>query len=60
MLAGCDCNGVNAFFVRVGLRGRHDRARRPRRGVAADPRRGPGGADEQFAPIAHLPLVDVA
>jgi hypothetical protein len=57
-LAGCDSNGVNAFFVRadcsesVGVTGPGE-AWWPLR------ERGPTSAEEQFALIAHLPLDEV-
>lgn len=59
VLAGCDSNGVNAFFVR------RDCAEGAVAAVAADRawrpvrERGPRTSDEQFAEIAGLPLVDV-
>ena len=60
VLAGCDSNGVNAFFVRSdcarGVIGsqRVEDAWRPIR------ERGPATTEEQFAAIAHLPLEEVS
>ena len=60
VLAGCDSNGVNAFFVRSDCaRGviepqRVEDAWRPIR------ERGPATTEEQFAAIAHLPLEEVS
>ena len=60
VLVGCDSNGVNAFFARADCaRGIVEPvpvevAWRPIR------ERGPRSTAEQFAAIAHLPLVEVA
>lgn len=59
VLAGCDSNGVNAFFVRSDCAEgaiapqRVEDAWRPIR------ERGPATTEEQFSAIAHLPLEDV-
>jgi hypothetical protein len=60
VLAGCDSNGVNAFFIRedcaAGVISPVDPAAawRPVR------ERGPASTDEQFAKIADLPLEEVS
>ncbi len=59
-LAGCDSNGVNAFFVRsdcaegVIAPVTPEEAWRPLR------ERGPSDAEHQFSVIAHMPLEDVS
>ena len=59
VLAGCDSNGVNAFFVRADCAGGAVPSADP--AVAWRPlrERGLSSPDEQFAVIAHLPLEDV-
>ena len=59
VLAGCDPDGVNAFFVRADCAAGVVAAAEPAEAWRPLRERGPGSAEEQFAVIAHLPLEDV-
>jgi hypothetical protein len=59
VLAGCDSNGVNAFFVRSDCAEGIVPAAAPAAAWRPIRERGSGDAAEQLAPIAHLPLDEV-
>ena len=59
VLAGCDSNGVNAFFVREDCAAGTVAAIVPERAWRPVRERGPRSTDEQFAVIADLPLDEV-
>lgn len=59
VLAGCESNGVNAFFVRADCAGGAVPAADPAAAWRPLRERGPDGHEEQFAVIAHLPLEEV-
>jgi hypothetical protein len=59
LLAGCDSNGVNAFFVREDCAGGAVAAVAPESAWRAVRERGPRSTAEQFAVIADLPLDEV-
>ncbi len=59
VLAGCDSNGVNAFFVREDCAEGRIAAVEPARAWRPVRERGPASPEEQFALISALPLDEV-
>jgi hypothetical protein len=59
VLAGCDSNGVNAFFVREDCAAGAVPEAAPERAWRPVRERGPRSSDEQLAVIAGLPLDEV-